>query len=322
MKRSPLAAAVVGTAALALLTSCSLLPKPAPDLPDPPTVGACLSDRAGKVVDRTAVVPCSDEHLFEVTGVVTWDGMDAAIKADDAAAVYKNLVSGENVDFESAMIDACDAFKRQILGVDGVLVNGVDAASMDLTVLGPLLDYSLNDRDSFIAGDHTTICVTSWTGFDDEERSVAYPEGIGLEDYASPDFPTDLHVCATSVDDKNTFLDCAEPHEAQQLLSFNGVDAVGADWIATVTPGDLVVADYDVPDAVCADLIAQAFPGLPEPGWQVWSNLFGGSAGWQAFDGTVDPDGSYYFSCELVAPSNEQAILGDAFSGSATIVSR
>ena len=60
---------------------------------------------------------------------------------------------------------------------------------MDLAVMGPLTEYSLASREAFLAGDHTTVCAIRWTGFDDEERTVAYPEGITLADYADPAVP-------------------------------------------------------------------------------------------------------------------------------------
>ena len=231
------------------------------------------------------------------------DGVDAAIEADDAESVFEQLSTGDNERFESAMFDACDAFNRQLFGIDGVSANGVDAASMDLAVLGPIVDFSIAGRDAFVAGDHTTICVASWTDFDDEERTVAYPEGIGLEDYATAEFPTDLHVCATSVEFTNTFQDCAEPHEAQQLLSFNGVDVVGADWIATVNPDDLSVPNYDVPDAGAPTSSRRRSPACRRPAGSSGRTSSPAAVDGQDFDGTVDPDAGYYFSCELVAPS-------------------
>ncbi len=318
-KATPRIAALI--ASVALLSGCSFLPQPAPTSVTP-EAGTCLADRSGSLIDRASAVPCTEPHLFDVTGIVTWDGMDAAIAASDAESVFNAITKGRNGDFDSAMFDACDELNRQVLGIDGVSSNGVDAASMDLTAMGPLTDFSIADRDSFVAGDHTTVCVVRWTDFADVERTVAYPDGIGFADYANAAFPTDLHVCAISADSTNTFLDCTEPHESQQVLSFKGIDLVGADWIATVNPADLSVPDYTVPDAVCADLVAQAFPDLPDGGWQVWANIFTGSSGWRDFDGTVDPAAGYYFSCDLNAPEDGTAIVGDAFSGTATIVQR
>ncbi len=306
--------------ALTALGGCGLLPQPEPT-PDPLVAGDCLAGRTDGIIDRDSVVPCTEDHLFDVVGTVTWDGMDAAIADSDAAAVYTAITSGRNADFDSAMFDACDALNRQVLGIDGVSTNGVDAASMDLTVMGPLTDFSLASRDAFVAGDHTTVCVMRWTDFDDVERTVAYPDGFGLADYADAAFPTDLHVCAVSEGTANSFLDCADPHESQQVLSFQGIDTVGAEWIATVNPDDLSVPDYTVPDAVCVDLVAQAFPGLTGP-WVVWSNIFTGSSGWDGFDGTVDPEAGYSFSCDLNAPDDATLLVGDAFSGTSTTQSR
>ena len=299
-----------------MLGGCSLLPQPEPK-PVPPAAGTCLADRVDGTIDRTSVVPCTEQHLFDVIGTVTWDGMDAAIADSDAEGAYNAITNGRVAEFDSAMFDARDELTQQLLGIDGVSTNGVDAASMDLMVMGPLTEFSLADRDTFVAGDHTTVCVVRWTDFSDVERTVAYPDGIGVADYADPAFPTDLHVCAVIDGTANTFLDCADPHESQQLLAFRGIDAVGAEWIATVNPADLSVTDYSVPDAVCADLVAQAFPGLTGP-WVVWSNIFGGSSGWDGFDGTVDPDAGYYFSCDLHAADDTTYLVGDAFSGTST----
>lgn len=312
-----LAAAALLAAVTVAISGCGFLPQPSPEPPDPPAAGTCLAGRADGIIDRASAVPCTEEHLFDVTGVVTWDGMDAAIDAGDAESVYNAIDNGRNADYDSAMFDACDELNRQVLGISGVSVNGVDAASMDLTVMGPLTDFSLADREAFVAGDHTTVCAVRWTDFAGDERTVAYPDGVGLADYADPAFPSDLHVCAVSDGTANTFLDCADPHESQQVLSFQGIDTVGAEWIATVNPADLSVPDYTVPDAVCADLVAQAFPGLNGP-WVVWSNIFTGSSGWEGFDGTVDPSAGYYFSCDLNAPDDTTFLVGDAFSGAST----
>ena len=321
MTKARLPIALLAGVVLTLVSGCSLLPQPTPDVPTP-EAGTCLASRADGLIDRASVVPCTEPHLFDVTGVVTWDGMDAAIADSDAEKVFNAITNGRVADFDSAMFDACDELNRQVLGIAGVSANGVDAASMDLGAMGPLTDFSLADQAAFVAGDHTTVCAVRWTDFDDVERTVAYPDGVGFADYASAAFPTDLHVCAISADTTNTFLNCADAHESQQLLSFRGIDVVGADWIATVNPADLSVPDYTVPDAVCVDLVTQAFPELPDGGWQVWANIFTGSSGWDGFDGTVDPDAGYYFSCDLNAAEDGTAILGDAFSGTASTVQR
>lgn len=313
---------VVLTAAVVVLSGCGLFPSPPPEPPEPPAAGTCLESRSGALIDRESIVPCSEEHLFEVVGTVTWDGLDAVIAESDAEGAYNAITNGRVAEFDAAMFDACDELNRQVLGIADVSVNGVDAAAMDLAVMGPLTEYSLASREAFLAGDHATVCAIRWTGFDNEERTVAYPEGITLADYADPQFPSDLHVCAASADTVNTFLDCAEAHDSQQVLSFQGIQTVGAEWIATVNPADLSVPDYTVPDAVCADLVAQAFPTLAAGGWVVWSNIFTGSSGWDGFDGTVDPDAGYYFSCDLNAPDDASVIIGDAFSGTAVIAPR
>jgi hypothetical protein len=316
-------AAVLAVAGV-LLSGCQLLPfgQPSAEPLDPPDAGTCLAERSAGIIDRTSVVPCDEEHLLEVVGTVTWDGLDAAIADSDAESVYNAITNGRVAAFDDAMFDACDELNRQVIGIADVTVNGVDAAGMDLAAMGPLTEFSLADRETFLAGDHTTVCAIRWTDFDGNEIAAAYPEGLTVADYADPAFPSDLHVCAMSDGSVNRFLDCADPHESQQVLSFQGIRTVGADWIATVNPADLSVTDYTVPDAICADLVAQAFPQLPEGGWLVWSNIFTGTSGWDDFDGTVDPNAGYYFSCDLNAPDEASAILGDAFSGSATIVPR
>ena len=44
--------------------------------------------------------------------------------------------------------------------------------------------------------------------------------------------------------------------------------------------------------------------GADGSGWVVWANIFTGSSGWDGFDGTVDPEAGYYFSCDLNAPDD------------------
>lgn len=263
--------------ATALLSACS---GPSAPQTDVLATGTCLADRDGENVDRASVVDCTEEHLFDVVGTVTWTGMDAAIAASDAAAVYDDIAADRNTDYDAATTTACDDLTRGLLGLDRVSLGGLDSTALDLYPSGPIGDRFLADRDAFIAGDHATLCVVRWLDVEDAERTVAYPEGIGFADHADPAFPTDQHVCAEAGDDGNVFLDCAELHETQQVLIFAGIDAVGAEWIATVDPSDFTAPDYTVPDAICSELISQAYPVIDQDAeWQVWSNVFTGSSG-------------------------------------------
>ena len=311
-----------------LLSGCSLFggngPTPPQDDPlaDALPPGTCLLERLEPgVVDRESAVDCAENHLFDVVGTVEWPGMKAALSGSETEVVYDELVAGENDHFIDAMYGKCDEELRSFLGIQ-FDYDGYSAADLQILPIGPVVDFSLQPRDAFEAGDHTVLCFVSWTDFEGQERSVQYPDGVSFADFATERFPTSLHTCADSGGtDTNVFLDCAEPHESQQLFSFRGGDVLGKEWIETVER-DLTVPDYSVPDQVCADLIARIYPDLVNPGWEIWANMYRTSSGWSDWDGTYNPKAGYYFSCDLDAGDDSLAILGDAFSGTASIVPR
>ena len=73
-----------------------------------------------------------------------------------------------------------------------------------------------------------------------------------------------------------------------------GLAALGADYMATVDPQSTVFADYGPLDAFCTELIDTALPGLLDSDdWGVWSDQVNRIAGWEEYDGTIDPSLTY-----------------------------
>ena len=292
--------------------------------PDPATVpGACLSAYNGPDADRTSVVACTEDHIFDVFGTALWPGMEDALAAGEAGDLYDLLLDRDSsalaAEYWDWALPQCNSVMREAIGLTGE-INGVTMDELDAVIPGLWFrDASLPARDVFIAGDHSTLCSFSWTDLDGAARTVAHPEGVTGLDLMAPTFAADLRSCFTRDPDANpsyTGTSCDEPHSGQYLLVVDGLPSLGADWLATKEVG-VGFPDYTVLDEYCTVALETVFPGiLDSPDWIVWSDDWG-TAGWEDYDGTIDPTRAYPMYCAVIAP-DEGTITGDVLAGTAT----
>lgn len=328
------------TAPLALLALLSLAacsgPSPAPDAAPTPdasavadpsvTPGACLESYLARDADRSTLVECTEEHIFDVFGTAEWPGMADALAEVDPDELLEQIADPYSTPLSTAYWDwahpTCNSVMRKAIGLTGT----IDGLSMDDLNMVPGgmwgRDASLPAPDAFAAGDHSTLCSVTWSDVSFDARTVAYPAGMTGLDLLAPTFPADQRMCFTEDQETAGHLTtpCDEPHSGQYLLIFNGLPALGADYLATM---DLSVglADYAVLDEYCTVALDTVFPGvLDSPDWIVWSDGYG-TEGWEVYDGTIDPDLTYPMYCGVLAADEDNGarITGDVLSGNATL---
>ena len=327
------------TAPLALLALLSLAactgPSPAPDgAPNPDTTvvadasvvpGACLEAYLRRDADRATLVECTEEHIFDVFGTAEWPGMADALAEVDPGELLDQIADPYSTPLSEAYWDwahpTCNSVMRKAIGLTGTL----DGLSMDELNMVPAglwaRDASLPAPDAFAAGDHSTLCSVTWTDVNNEARTVAYPAGMTGLDLLAATFPVDQRICFTEEPETGAHLTtaCDEPHSGQYLLVFDGLPALGADYLATMVIG-VGLSDYAVLDEYCTVALDTVFPGvLDSPDWIVWSDGWG-TEGWEDYDGTIDPDNSYPMYCGVLAAGEDNGarITGDVLSGNAT----
>lgn len=296
--------------------------------PGDPTLaaGACLAEYNGPDSDRTSLVDCTEEHSFDVLGLVTWPDMASAIESASAEEVFDDItgeapsVTGDR--YWGWAIDECVGVMREVIGLD-VTVEGKSADELDLIPADRWdMDVSLAAREDFIAGDHTSLCSVTWRDAENQETAIALPTGVTVRDLLSPSFPPELRNCHDRDPDANpsyTPADCLEAHHGQYLVIFDGAVALGADWVESKDP-DGGFDDYAPLDEYCTVLLEAVYPGvLDSPDWIVWSDDWG-TLGWESYDGTADPDKQYPVYCGILGVDDTE-ISGDVLSGEAAAVS-
>jgi hypothetical protein len=329
MRRIP--GLAVAVAEMMVLSGCSLL-TPLPGFPQSGPgaaeleVGSCLDGMSGADSDRRSVVDCDQPHLFEVTAVTEWPGMaDAIEEAGGAAEAWDALhvivgSTGEptHPEYFDWAETACETATQQVLRIDDVELDGKSAADIWLRLgAGYGVDLSLDTREGFVAGDHRTVCSAAWYDARGNPLSVTLGDGITLSDAAGPDFPLDQRECW---DDEFYLTTCKVPHAAQVLVGFDGVATLGAELVAKLGNGDGTDSDWEVADTVCDQLLDQTLPSSADFGPDLgYLSEIGISPGWEAFEGTLDPDQNYPFAC--VALGDEGTMFeGDVFDGTAAVV--
>ena len=319
MSRSWIAAAA---AAVLVLTGCSGA-APSPQIP----VGTCLEEYNGADSDRDTIVECTEPHQFDVIGSETWPEMAERIAATDAATVF-DAITGETSD--DAAVEIADAYWAwaatryapltiEATGLTSVTVGGVTAVDMEL-VPGARWgwDASLATRDAFIAGDHATLYSMTWFNAAGDQIAASHPADVTIADIMSGTFTPELQGCFTrdpDAEEKYVNTECAVSHNGQYLFYADGLAALGADYMATVDPQSTVFADYGPLDAFCTELIDTALPGLLDSDdWGVWSDQVNRIAGWEEYDGTIDPSLTYPVYCAILTTGGK-TIAGDVLAG-------
>lgn len=320
------APALAGIALLFLLAGCALLPifPPLPGLPTaappavPLAVGSCLDARIDADSDRDALVDCDEPHLFEVTSIDEWPGMEAALAAKEPGAVWDaiHLVdgSGDSAEYGRWASFACNEAAQGTVGISDVEVDGHTASDLRLRVGGTYgVDLSLASREAFVAGDHRTVCSMAWY---DDLRRPRMVSGPAFTELLHPGFPADRRECWSG---DYSEIACDLPHAAQVLLAFDGLVAVGPDVIERAAMGEPTDEDWAAIDAVCEELLLQTLPFSADLGELGFLGDIVTGPAWDEFDGSVDPDSGYFYACVAVGPEVDDKITGDVFEGTAAI---
>lgn len=330
MRRIP--GLAVAVAAMMVLSGCSLL-TPLPGFPQSGPgaaeleVGSCLDGMSGADSDRRSVVDCDQPHLFEVTAVTEWPGMaDAIEEAGGAAEAWDALhvIVGstgepEDPEYTEWASKTCESAAQRALRIDDVEVDGKTAGDIWLRIgAGYGVDLSLDTRDGFIAGDHTTVCSVAWYDARNQPRKVTFEKGTSFADAAGPNFPLKHRECW---DTDYYVTPCTLPHGAQVLLGFEGVAAFGADFVETVGNGEATEKEWNLADDLCEELLFQALPGSADFGPDLgYLTEVGIGPSWDEFDGAVVPGEPYPFVCLALGPDEDSEFEGDIFDGSAKLV--
>lgn len=319
--------AIATSAILVLLLSACTGAPAVPTIP----VGTCIGEYIGADSDRETVVECTEPHQFDVIGTESWPEMAERIASNDAATVYDAIV-GETTD--DAAVEIADAYwawvntryyplTTEATGLSSVSIGGVTATDMSLVPAGWWgWDASLATRDAFIAGDHTTLFSMTWFSAADEQIAPSYDAGVTVADMIAGTFPAELQGCFTRNPDaepKYVNSECTVSHNGQYLFYADGLAALGADYMATVDPESTVFSDYSPLDAFCSELIDTALPDLLDSDdWAVWSDQVNRLAGWEEYDGTIDPSLQYPVYCAILTTGGK-TIAGDVISGDVTV---
>jgi hypothetical protein len=322
--RRPLAALSAVTLVLAL-SGCTLVSSWISTLrpdstPLPLDETSCLTGMNAADSDRNTVVVCTEPHLFEVTGLSTWPGMsDMVDDADgDLGAVWDalHLVNGteENADYGMWASRTCNEAAQRRVGIDDVEVEGHTAADLWLRVGGTYnVDLSLGSREQFLAGDASTVCSLAWYDDSGRPRLLTGPEFSRL---LHPGFPADRRECWSG---DYSGIACDEPHAAQVLLAFDGLEAFGPEVIERAATGQPTEDDWATEDAFCEALLVQTLPSTANLGDVGYLADIQPGYGWDGFDGTVDPDAPYFYACVAAGLAADDMLTGDVFEGTAEI---
>jgi hypothetical protein len=321
LRRPPAAALVLALAVIPLLTGCSLLqrivPHTAPSA-GPLTVGSCLDGMVGADSDRTATVACELPHMFEVTGIDEWPGMaDALAAADDAGALWDEINGPDaegHEDYWEWAAKACMASAQRVIGIADVELDGVTAGDLWLRIGGPYnVDHSLATRSDFVGGDHRTVCSLAWyygTQTPEREANPSFSELL------KPDFPTILRECW---DAEYYDVPCTRPHNAQAVVIFDGLPALGPALITRTANGEATDDDWSRVDDVCEELMLQALPSTAslDELWYYGETTVG--QGWDDYEDAIDEKLQYPYACLAVGENDGDLISGDVFNGDAHV---
>jgi hypothetical protein len=319
--RAALVAITLATA-LSGCTFLSTIPGLVPDPPQAGLVGSCLDGMLGADSDRHSVVDCDGPHLFQITSIDQWPGMADAIAAADGdlGAVWDDihLVDGSSEASAAYGLWAsrnCNEGGQRIVGIADVEVGGHTAADLWLRIGGTYnVDFSLASREDFVVGnDVSTYCSLAWYESSGEPRLISAPP---FEQLVHPGFDADLRECWA---EDYSPVSCAQPHAAQVMVEFEGLEAFGPEVVARTAAGEATDADWAAADAFCDELLTQTMPSTADFGELGFLAEGSSSYSWDEFDGAVDPDGAYFFACVAVAPEPGDLITGDVFEGAAVV---
>ncbi|MGN6272773.1 MAG: hypothetical protein ACTHMQ_06745 [Protaetiibacter sp.] len=301
-----LIAALVSVALLTLLSGCALplpIPKGPIRVPDPVEVvdgeiveGSCLNTTNGIVGDDDGVA-CTGAHHADVIAFVTWPGMDELLAEWPAKTVWDELsgyypIKGIGADYDRWAARACGDALRDLIGWDGVRVDGHDADTLQL-LPGSTYDVipAMGSAGVFSAGDHRTRCIASWY------EPVSYDAGVTIADLAGPRFPSSARDCYLADDEGYLeVVPCDLAHTDQTMLMLDALAAFGSDVTARlIDPQD--EATQAITGAFCERAVAAAFgPWNQDQHW-VWGGTLNAPQ-WSAVrDAPPDPGVTYPFGC-------------------------
>jgi hypothetical protein len=324
VRTSRILVGAVGIALAASLTGCALLPPlpflrgPGEERPPAAPVGtdieegSCLGqlDYDGDVTPRDELVSCSVQHSVDVLALVEWPGMDELLAAESVKTVWDEVsntyaLKGLAFDYQRWAATACGDAWRATIGWDRLSVAGKTASEIDLLPSGPFeLVAATAEFGDFRDGDHRTRCVLSW--FD----PIAY-HGITPADLLTDDFPIVARDCYS---DDGTYLQpiiCTFPHTDQALLTFDGLTALGAEF---VQPDGMLDDDQSLDvNSFCMAAIQGTYGTIDAAEHYIWGGPWGGYD-WDALSDDPDPDASYPFGC-VVSRNDGGRERGDILVG-------
>jgi len=275
--------------------------------------GSCLGelDYDGDVTPRDELISCSVQHSADVIALVEWPGMTELLGAESTKLVWDEVsgtspMRGLAVDYLAWASTACGDAWRSAIGWDRLNVAGTTASDLDLRPAAPFeVVAAVAEYGDFRAGDHRTRCVIDW--FD----PIAY-DGIGPADLLTDEFPVVGRDCYTFEPQWGLEpIMCTFPHTDQALLTFEGLEGLGAEF---VQPDGVLDEEQTLHvDNFCAAAVQATFGTVDARDHYIWGGPWGGPD-WEALSGEPDPDASYPFAC-VVARNDGGSERGDVLSG-------
>jgi hypothetical protein len=293
-------ALVIATA----VSSCALVPILRGDAsPEEIAVlgpGSCLAKMNGNDSARPSIVPCTEPHIFDVLGYVTWPDMEAHIAEEGAASAFRSIIeSGPEwvSELRSWANSQCTELLQRLSSFDEITVGDRSASDIGLLPGGSFyLDQSLAGQHAFEAGDHAMLCSVAWVDVDGSPHSVKWPAGIDVRNLATPDMPAEASYCFNfDESESQVAVECNEAHDGERIAQYMVRGALGDDAVTSLQRGDPDKQGWDAIDLFCLDLVLAIYPDAEELELnQIWGQVDGGS------------DTDYLMSCDVLSSLDTQ----------------
>lgn len=217
-----------------------------------PEAGQCVAreviDQGDGTPDLTSVVPCTEPHLYEVTGVVPVPKRLLDESSEKASLARRNAfarVSDDPKGWDSQLVRAidCDKAMRETTGIADIPLPRREAREAIRPVVANMLAWrNVAPAELWAKGEKVVICSYRF-GAEKPTLHRSPDQEPLLSHLLTPAFPVELRECVGDDEDNGS---CAYPHGFETLLDLD-LDKLLGDRRDTLNRGELLV----VTDAIC-----------------------------------------------------------------------